>query len=485
MTQRTLYLVVLLLLKSLTAIGQTTDSLFIIPDSAQAFTLENLYELLIHNHPTAKQANLLSEVAQQEIRFARGSFDPKLESQFLTKSLNGKSYYEIFNGTLKIPTILPFDPSIGIDQNKGTYLNPERYIDSEFDNRQVYVGISMPLGRGLITDDRRATLRQAELFKDIAEAEKVKIINKLLLDAAKAYWDWYYAHYNYRLLRQSFAIADDIFRRVKTNFSFGEASVMDTLQAGITRQQRLIDQQEALVNFRNSGVSISTMLWDTLGNPLELKPDLVPVMVPDALTITPNLLSYLADSARIHHPELNKIEAKISQLEVERRLAKEYLKPQLNLNYFALNQPINPNGEFSSAFNQNYKLGIDFSIPIFLRKERSKFALTKLKITNTQLEQSLTEREIVNGIIGVYNQLANLQPILTNQYQMVGAYQQLLKAELLNLAEGESDLFKINVQQEKLIQSQSKWLKLLSENEKLKAQLYWAAGTSRLSTQSP
>ena len=42
----------------------------------------------------------------------------------------------------------------------------------------------------------------------------------------------------------------------------------------------------------------------------------------------------------------------------------------------------------------------------------------------------------------------------------------------MNLEQGESDLFKI-VQLEKLIQAQSKWIKLLAENEKQKAELYW------------
>jgi hypothetical protein len=64
---------------------------------------------------------------------------------------------------------------------------------------------------------------------------------------------------------------------------------------------------------------------------------------------------------------------------------------------------------------------------------------------------------------------------------MVGNYERLLQAEFLNLENGESDLFKINVQQEKLIQSQSKWVKLLSEYEKLKAELYWSAGVRGLS----
>ena len=59
-------------------------------------------------------------------------------------------------------------------------------------------------------------------------------------------------------------------------------------------------------------------------------------------------------------------------------------------------------------------------------------------------------------------------------------YERLLDAELLNLEQGESDLFKINVQQEKLIQSQSKWLKLMAEFEKQKAFLYWSAGARNL-----
>jgi hypothetical protein len=58
-----------------------------------------------------------------------------------------------------------------------------------------------------------------------------------------------------------------------------------------------------------------------------------------------------------------------------------------------------------------------------------------------------------------------------------------LKAEILNLENGESDLFKINIQQEKLIQSQSKLLKLMADYEKLKATLYWAAGVRNLNFQ--
>lgn len=322
--------------------------------------------------------------------------------------------------------------------------------------------------------------RQADLFREMTEAEQVKLINKLLLEAAKEYWQWYNAYYNYRLLNRSVVIAEEIFRRVKVNYEFGEAAQIDTVQAKITWQQRIIEQQEAFLDYQNTGIRVSTFLWDSLSNPLSLDLQWAPVRQPEPWMMTVGGLQELANKAKINHPDLQKLDVKLRQLEVDRRLAAEYLKPKLNLNYYLLNQPLNPEWNSSLQLNEDYKLGVDFSIPIFLRKERSKLAQTKLKITDTQYELSLTEREIINDLNSTYNQLVNIQSIVNQQRDMIANYEQLLNAELLNLQQGESDLFKINVQQEKLIQSQTKWLKLLTDFEKQKAYLYWAAGTRQL-----
>ncbi|MEO5600167.1 MAG: TolC family protein [Cyclobacteriaceae bacterium] len=459
---------------------ESTDSVFLLPDSVKPFTIENFYTLILQNHPLARQTELLSEVARQEIRMARGNFDPKLEAEFLTKNYNDKEYYSILNGSLKFPTTLPLDPTIGIERNKGDYLNPERYLGNEFNYQQFYAGISLPLGKGLITDDRRAALRQADLFTDMTEAEQVKLINKLLLDAAKEYWQWYNAYYNYRLLNRSVDIAAEIFKRVNMNYKFGEAAQIDTIQAKITLQQRLIEQQEAFLNYQNTGISLSTYLWDSLSNPLQLDMQWAPVLQPEPWIMTSGALEELSNQAKENHPDLQKLNVKMNQLEVERKLNAEYLKPQLNLKYYLLNQPFDPEGNSSFNAAENYKLGIDFSFPVFLRKERAKLAQTKIKLTTTQLDLALTEREILNELTSSYNQLINLQSIINQQHDMMMGYERLLNAELLNLEQGESDLFKINIQQEKLIQSQTKWLKLLAEFEIQKAFLYWAAGVRNL-----
>lgn len=458
----------------------TFDTFLHIPDSAKPFTLGNFYELILLNHPVAKQTSLLTEVARQEIRMARGNFDPKLEAEFLSKQYEGKDYYTIFNSTLKFPSVFPFDPVVGIDRNTGVNLNPERYIDDNYNYQQFYAGIAIPLGRGLITDERRVALRQAEFFKTMTEADQVKAINKLLLEAAKQYWQWYYSYHNYRLFNRSMVVANEIFSRVKSNYVYGEASAMDTLQAKITWQQRTIEQQEAWLEYQNQGISLSTFLWDSLTNPLILDTQWVPVLPDVQTTLSADVLMALSEQARENHPELQKLEIKLQQLEVDRKLAAEFLKPQLNLNYYMLNQPIAPDGNTSLILTDNYKLGVDFSFPLFLRKERSKLALTKLKVSNTEFEKTLAERVIVNEINNSYNRLVNLQTITETQREMAINYERLLQAELLNLEQGESDLFKVNIQMDKVIASQSKWLKLTTEYEKEKAYLFWAAGVRNL-----
>ena len=471
----------LVLLTSLSLRGQVaSDSLLTLPDSVRPLTIDNFYAMLLNNHPIARQADLLSDFARQEMRLARGNFDPKLEGQYLAKNFGDVDYYKIFNSSIKFPSVFPFDPSIGVEQNSGRYLNPERFISEQYNFRQFYAGVSLPLLRGLITDDRRAALRQAELFGDMMEAEQIKILNKLFLEAAKDYWQWSISYYNFRLYNQSVTIAEEIFRRVLLNNELGEAAPIDTIQAKITLQQRLVERQEALLDFENAGIQLSNYLWDSLSNPLALSLQFAPVMKRNIIGITNQELEELSNSARTNHPELQKLDVKLQQLEVDRRLATEYLKPKLDLNYYFLNQPFDPGWNSSFQLGENYKLGVDFSFPLFLRKERAKLAQTKLKISTTRFDRSFTERQVLNQIEASYNQLANNGLIINQQSDMVNNYNRLLQAELVNLENGESDLFKINIQIEKLIQSQSKLIKLLGDYEKQKAFLYWAAGVRRL-----
>ena len=447
------------------------DSIFVLSDSIGVMSLDEFYKVILNNHPVVKQADLLNKMAQEEIRLARGSFDPKLVSSFDYKEFQDKTYYNKLDAYLAFPTWFPVNPKIGYQRNTGPQINNEEIISGE---KQLYAGVSIPIGRGLFTDERRNAVRQARLFSDIATADQVKIINKILLDAAKDYWEWYYAYYQYRLSTQAVSIAEEIFQRININLEQGEAAVIDTVQAKITLQSRRVEQQEALLNFQNTGIIISNYLWDEQGNPLQLGLSVAPIAsVDDLSNMQHALLEDLVIRAKQNHPELIKLSVKLNQLELDRSLAREFLKPQLDLNYALLHQP-----SVSSEIDplNDYKVGVDFSFPIFLRKERAKLALVNFKLDNTAFQRSQAEREIINQINTSFNQVTNTRILISQQGEVVSLYDRLLEAELLNLENGESDLFKINIQQEKLLQSQSKLLKLTSDLQKQKAFLYWAAG---------
>lgn len=456
------------------------DSTMLLPDSTVLLTFDVYYQLVIQNHPVVKQANLLPQAAAQELRLARGAFDPKLEGDFDFKNFKGTEYYNKLDASLKIPVWFPVDPKVGVERNRGDFLNEENFISDASANRQLYAGVSVPIGQGLFIDQRRATVRQAQLLQDMAQAEQVKEINKILLTTTKDYWEWYFAYNNFELLTQSIALAQDIFDRTRVAYEYGEAAPIDTVQAKINLLNRVTAMQQANIERIRASLVLSNHLWSAEGAPLELE-DIVKPQDPTVRFLAAELLTELVDLARENHPEIRKLQLKNESLGVDLKLARENLKPRLGLNYYLLDQPFDTDGNSDFVgFDENYKVGIDFSFPIFLRKERAKVAQTKLKIADNNFEQEFALRTIVNEINGQYNAAVTTANILGQQQEMVDNYQLILQAEQLNLLNGESDLFKLNIQMDKLIESQSKLLKLQSSYQKDVATLYWAAGINNL-----
>lgn len=448
-------------------------------DSLSGLTVDLFYEIILANHPVVKQAQLLDDQAQQEIMYARGFFDPKIESRFDAKEFEDKNYYQIWDNALKVPVWFNTDLKLGYERNSGQFLNEENSLP---DDGLIYAGISVPIGQGLLIDSRRATLRQAQLMSGIADAEIIKMINKILLQATKDYWNWYLAYYNLQLFEEAVELADTRFRAVRNNVVLGDYAPIDSVEAKIALQNRMVDRRQALLEFQNAGLILSNHLWEEDGTPLQVTDSAFPRQqsISGDELLNQEMLDELISLAEKNHPELVKLNLKRQQLEVERRLRRENLKPVLNLNYNFLNtagSSLNRNGQF---FTNDYKMGIEFAFPIFLRKERSKLQLTNLKITDNNLTQVQTRREIINLVNTSYNDIQNLVSILDMQQQMVNNYERLLSAELLNFRSGQSSLFLVNSRETKLIESRTKLLSLEVKYQKAKANLLWAAGIPNL-----
>jgi outer membrane protein TolC len=451
------------------------------PDSTKIFTLQQFYDQILTFHPVASQAKLLPEQAKRLLQEARGSFDPKIELDFSRKRFDNELYYNFLDTYVKVPVLpLGMELKAGYEQNTGSALGTD--IRTPPDGL-TYAGISLPVGQGLFVDMRRNVLRQAEIYQNIAEAERVGMINKLIFAAAKDYWNWYFAYRQFRWVNEGYNLADARFEAVKRRALAEDAAPIDTVEALITLQDRLVQRQQAEVTLQNARLSLSAYLWGDDRRPREL----ANFVIPDTNRIAEQQVAAgkfqdLLLQAENNHPDLLKLTFKNRQLGWDERLAREMLKPRINLNYNYLtyySSPKNPFGADNwSAFEQNYKFGVDFSFPVLLRKERGKLQQTRIKILQNEYELLQSRRDVGIELRSVYNQLQNLNRQLVTLKSTVQNQERLVRAEYQKFEIGESSLFLINTRENKLIDFRVKLEEVKSKYEKSLAELIFAAGLS-------
>lgn len=445
-------------------------------DTTNILKLSVFYEQIQQNHPIVQQANLMNNIAQQEIRMARGYFDPKLELDYDRKEFDKKDYFNIWNSYVKVPLWIG-EIKVAYEQNNGVFLNEERTVPNE---GLLSAGITVPLGQGLLINQRRATLKQAQIFQNTAKIERLKMINKVLFAAAKDYWNWYFAYEQYRLQQAGYNLAKQRFEGIKQNVALGELAAIDSVKAKTIFQTRAVELRQAEVELQNARLLVSNHLWNEDKQPLELLSNVVPQdfdpnSPEEKIDDIGNLLSFAEDN----HPEIQKLLFKLQDLDIEKRLQADRFKPKIDLSYNFLSQAQNSSDktEFSSNFFQeNYKVGLKFSFPILLRKERGKLAQVRIKENQTQFELSQKKREILNKIQAAYNELTNLQEQMIIQADMVVNYRIQRDGELQKFISGESDLFFVNIVDNLLIESEIKLAKQKTNYEKARAKLIWTSG---------
>lgn len=446
----------------------------------KTFLLKDLQALVLFNHPIVKQAALLSREAQARVFQSLGKFDPALMASFGRKTFGGTDYYNHWDSELKVPLWLAgADLNVGYDRNVGVYNNPETRTSS---TGLSGVGLTIPLGQGLFIDARRNTLRQAKIMVGYADAEKAAQINGVWFDVQKDYWNWYYAFQQSRFTHEGVELAQKRFQAIRAQVIIGDKPPIDSVEAAITLQDRKIQFQEATVKLINSRLLLSNHLWSSNAQPQELPAEAIPQDVAEAEMALEKLrVDTLLQQATETHPEVLKIKSQTAKLDIEQKYRLEMLKPKLNIKgaFFAGRRDFSdvPNDyDFRLA---NYKVGIDFSFPLFLREERGK--LREVKIQQTEMAYGLqqTTREIQTGVITAFTELKAVQAQVNLLSKNVENQRTLVKAEVQKFELGESNLFLINTRETKLMDMQVKRAELISSFQKVMADLYYRAGKQK------
>lgn len=440
-------------------------------------TESDFLKLIANNHPVAKMAQIAVKKGNQEVRRAAGMFDPELSAQYSSKNFDNKSYYDKLLGGLTIPSWYGPDFILSYESAAGNYINPENNLPN---NGLVSAGINLPLGQGLFIDKRRAAYKQSEIFEKISEVEQIRILSDLYLEATNQYWEWAASYNKVKITETALNVTKNRFSAIKQAFIQGDIAAIDTLEAYLQLLNLEINYQSAKNDYFNQSMMLSTFLWNENQMPLELSSTTIPQI--SSIFETPDFGIFEnykkdIDSLVSVHPEVTVYDLKIEQLDVERDLKLDLLKPKLNLKYNFLNQALNPlNSSFELNTNNNFKFGIDFNMPLFLRTERSELELANLKLLETELERKNKTLQLKYKAITSLNELE----ILINQYKFffdaVNSYQILFETEKIKFDIGESSQFLIISRENSLLNAKIKQIELYSKILSKFASVKWSLG---------
>lgn len=478
MTQIHKYLLVFILFLTCSTVGKAQSI-----DRTKVFTETAFLDWVRKYHPVIQQATLLNRVGEAYQLKARGGFDPKVFGTVEQKSFDGKTYFTVGETGLKIPSWLGAEFKAGYTWTNGVFLNPENNLPAA---GQAYAGVKWSLGRGLMIDERRATLEKAKILQAANIVEQKMVVNDVLLDAGKAYWEWVNGYNNLKIYEAALRLATIRLEGVKSSFLQGDKPAIDTLESTIQVQNRQILLNDAKVVYENSRRYLSNFLWYENELPLEVSDLLQPVFYKDILLTASAIdLGITLNNLGNDHPILQQYQLKLQQLEVDRRMKKEQLKPQVDVEFNFLgngfdfvNRPKDASeiGALNSVLTENYKAGVKVGMPIFRRKERADLELTDLKLLDTKYKIRQKGQELKNKVLNYQELLDNSRQQVGINETMVANYERLLTAENEKFRYGESSIFLLNSREQKLIDSQLKLVKLLALYQKNRLGLTWAAG---------
>ncbi len=433
-------------------------------DDSLSLGFREYLDLVKTYHPVVKQAGLLVDRAKAELRSSRGSFDPKIEAGYDRKDYKGTEYYDLLNSALKIPTWYGIELKAKFENNSGIYLNPQNTVPED---GLFAAGISIPIGQGLFINERMASLKQAKVFREQSELEKQIAVNDILYNASMAYFDWLTAYRQLQLYKSFIENAETRFKGIVKSYEVGNKPAIDTLEASLTIQNRKLSLEQARLEYVKTSFQLANFLWGEENIPLELQENVIPEK--DILDQVNDILDISSFSEIENHPKILSLNYKIQALEFEKRLKANKLLPKLDLEYnFLTNQP----DEINSLNYDDYKFGINFSFPLFLRKERGELALAKIKLDNADFDLATSKVALNNKILSLREQVNSLNEQNKIMEELITNYQRMLTAEERKLEIGVSSVFLVNTRESSLITARQKMILLQNKLLSSKAELF-------------
>lgn len=425
-----------------------------------SLSVEEFRQLVVKFHPVLRQAQLQQNMAGNELQAAKGAFDPIAAVKLGGKELESKTYYQQRDAEIRIPTWYGPEIVAGSEHLSGDYLNR-----SQTEGRVNRLGISIPLGKGLFFDERRAAVQQATVFAEMTRWEQTALINDLLMDAHEAYYDWWRSFRLMQLSSEAISINQKRYSLIRQAVELGERPAVDTVEARAQIQSFQLKLQSAKAEYEVARQKVGVYLWND-----QQLPAGIPQFVYPASTMAENEDIGLEDLSS-DHPALAYYRAKNDYLDIERRLKFQSFLPKLDFSYNFLSKK---DLQFYVPFQSSYQYALKMEIPILLRSARALYENAQLKLEQNRLQLVQKEAELRAKVAQYRTLRENYQAQRKLAQESVQLYQQLLRGENVRFMNGEGSIFLINSRETKVFEAQEKLIETEAKYHLSFYKLLWA-----------
>ena len=443
-------------------------------DTTRGLSIKEVIDMVHNNHPLVISSRMESTRGKATLRKARGAFDPRFQIETGGKSQEyvnqfgnpGKFTYEKEGAHLSLPTRSPVKIESGYESGRGNLVNGESYT---LKGGLRYAGISIPVLKGLITDERRTMLAQSKLFKNQSiEIQKIQLLN-LSEMVWKDYVLWFIAFQQRNAYATGAQLSLERQEALRELFKAGGCNGMDTLENYIQLELFRTREKEWRVNTTKQRLQLSRHLWNYNNNTNEWSA----LGISEDTEPSEDFFNYL-DSLFLSNkpnaidvsiiPDINSLNFSVEQQRLNYKLKKWNLLPTFDLKY----QQLFGNTFQDYALGSDRRFGLNFSTPLFLRKERGEMKIAEIKWQQESLKYQFKQNETKLKLAALYQQGEIYKDVYEHLKNVENGYLKLFKLERNKFDSGDGTVFLLNTRENrylnarvKTIEQKSKYLNTL------------------------
>lgn len=443
-------------------------------NNGDLLTFNDFISIVKANHPDIVSAELARKIASSKRLEAQGAFDPSINSQNFFNRFNSSSalgdVQEAFTSNTSLDFLTGYGAKFGLGAKfaEGDIKTP---ISPTGDAGEYFVRAQIPLLRGAVYNSQFTQEKTSKLNEIIADYLLFRTKLKTIESGSKAYWDWVA---NKKILD----IETNLLHLVNGQVSFVEqqADLGNLPQISVVEAKTEVQKRQGKVNsslrlLQASSLDLSKFTWTESGTPYAI-PQIqqVPTEIPSPTELAKDEIDEAKLNALINRPEFKALDLSRDISNLERKLAKNQMLPQLDA-YISSGLETG-----QDSIGPALEAGVNISLPLRVRTAQGRKQQAELKIKQLNLQ----ERQLIQNIFLEIEDAASAVDTAYKRYlaakQDYELSQKLEEGEKDRFELGDSTLFLVIRRQRATVEANVELIKTIADYHKAKILLKLVQG---------